>query len=135
MQKIGIPEDLEVYKKLCSLHLEISNLTFEFPEFELHELGSQLRKSSNSAPSSIIENWNNKNINSSLEGIKQALKELRGTRHHLRMSLQKSYIDKLTYTGLIHNCNECERMLLSLQKSLTWKYPTSLTKNQFPDKY
>ncbi len=39
-------EDLDVYKKLCELHLQISKISLSFPKFELHELGSQIRRSS-----------------------------------------------------------------------------------------
>jgi len=49
-KKIESFEDLEVYQRLCQLHLEINEETLKFPKFELHELGSQLRRSSNSAP-------------------------------------------------------------------------------------
>lgn len=34
-------EDIEVYKKLLKLALEINDLTLIFPRFELYELGSQ----------------------------------------------------------------------------------------------
>jgi len=33
--------------KWCGLHLAVNELTFTFPKFELYELGSQLRRSSN----------------------------------------------------------------------------------------
>jgi four helix bundle protein len=52
-KKIESYEDLEVYQKLCDLHLEVHKLTFTFPKFELYELGSQLRRSSNSSPANI----------------------------------------------------------------------------------
>ncbi len=48
-------EDLEVYQRLCQLHLVISKLTFKLPELELHETGSELRKASSSAPAYIVE--------------------------------------------------------------------------------
>jgi len=48
-------EDLEVYQKLCDFAIEIHKLTLTFPKFELYELGSQLRRSSNSAPANLAE--------------------------------------------------------------------------------
>jgi len=33
-------EDLEVYQKLCNLHIEVSRRSLDFPKFELYELGS-----------------------------------------------------------------------------------------------
>ncbi|PIP12628.1 MAG: hypothetical protein COT45_01125 [bacterium (Candidatus Stahlbacteria) CG08_land_8_20_14_0_20_40_26] len=47
--------DLDVYKKLCELHLEIHKLSMDFPKFELYELGSQIRRSSNSIPANVDE--------------------------------------------------------------------------------
>ena len=61
--KIESYEDLDIYQKLCKLHLEVHNLTLTFPDFEKYELGSQLRKSSNSPPANLAEGWNNKHIN------------------------------------------------------------------------
>jgi four helix bundle protein len=39
--------------------LDISEISLTFPKFELYELGSQIRRSSNSAPTNIAEGWNN----------------------------------------------------------------------------
>jgi hypothetical protein len=44
--KVKSFEDLDVYQKLCELHLEVNKLSLSFPKFELHELGSQIRRSS-----------------------------------------------------------------------------------------
>lgn len=52
-RKIESYEDLEVYQKLCDLHIEVKDLTVTFPKFELYELGSQVRRSSNSAPANV----------------------------------------------------------------------------------
>ncbi|MGB2866918.1 MAG: four helix bundle protein [Bacteroidota bacterium] len=62
-QPIRSFEDLVVYQRLVQLHLEVHELTLRFPRFEMYELGSQLRKSSNSVPANIAEGWNNKHIN------------------------------------------------------------------------
>jgi len=48
-------EDLEVYKKLCQLHIEVCGLTHTWPQKEKYELGSQARRSSNSAPAQLAE--------------------------------------------------------------------------------
>ena len=48
-------EDLEVYKKLCRLHIEVCDLTHKWPQEEKYELGSQARRSSNSAPAQLAE--------------------------------------------------------------------------------
>jgi len=111
-------EDLKVYKKLCELHLEINKLSLSFPKFELHELGSQIRRSSNS----IAEGWNNKHTNIYLEGINRSLGELRETEHHLFIAFRKGYLDEKVYTELLSKYNECGKMLNGLKRSLSrWK--------------
>jgi four helix bundle protein len=120
--KITSYNDLEVYQRLCELHLEVNKLTFTFPKFELYELGSQMRRSSNSIPANIAEGWNNKHINIYLEGINRALGEMRETEHHIKIAFRKGYVGQSEYSDLVSRYDECGRMLKSLEKSLnTWK--------------
>ena len=122
IKRIKIFEDLEVYQKLCELDLEVNGLTFTFPSFELFELGSQLRRSSNSAPANIAEGWNNRHINMYLEGINRAQAEIRESKHHLKMAFGKHYFEKEKFDDLENRYDECGRMLTTLEKSLeTWK--------------
>ena len=130
-------EDLEVYQKLCALHLDIHELTINFPEFEMHEIGSELRQSSNSAPAFIAEGCSNKHTRLYLEKIARASGEVRQTKHYLNISLKKSYIELQKHKELIYQYDECERMLKTLEKSIkSWKMRTNtFTKYQFPDSY
>jgi four helix bundle protein len=115
-------EDLDVYKKLCELHLEINKISLSFPKFELFELGSQIRRSSNSIAANLAEGWNNKHINIYLEGINRARAELQETKHHLHVAYRKKYLSEKTYMQYLERYKECGRMLRGLQQSLTkWK--------------
>ena len=98
--KIESYEDLEVYKKLFELHLEIHELSLAFPKFELYELGSQLRRSSNSAPANLAEGFGNKHTNIYLESISRAQGEIRETKHHLRLAHNKEYITTFSYLNI-----------------------------------
>ena len=49
--------DLDVYKESFSQHLEIHKLSLQLPKFELYELGSQVRRSSDSIVSNIVEGY------------------------------------------------------------------------------
>jgi four helix bundle protein len=118
-------DDLEVYRKLCELHLEINELSLNFPKFELHELGSQIRRSSNSIPANIAEGWNNRHINIYLEGINRAQGELQETKHHLNIAYHKSYLSEKLYSEYVEKYNECGRMLRGLEQSLLkWRAKT-----------
>jgi len=111
-------EDLEVYQKLCNLAIEIHELSLTFPKFELYELGSQLRRSSNSAPSNLAEGFNNKHINIYLEGISRAQAEIRETIHHLKIAFRKKYLIQEKLENLLKRYDECSKMLKGLEKSL-----------------
>ena len=118
-------EDLDVYKKLCELHLEISKVSLSFPKFELFELGSQIRRSSNSISANIAEGWNNKHLNIYLEGINRAQGELQETKHRLYIAYRKKYLSDEIYREYFEKCNECGRMLRGLEQSLLkWKSKT-----------
>ena len=111
-------EDLEVYKRLFQLVLEVHELTMTFPKFELYELGSQLRRSSNSAPANLSEGFGNKHTNIYLEGISRSQGEIRETIHHLRVANAKRYLsnEKLNIFGSQYE--ECSKMLYGLEQSL-----------------
>ncbi|MBI4547470.1 MAG: four helix bundle protein [Ignavibacteriae bacterium] len=117
-KKIQSFEDLEVYQKLTRLHLEVHEVTLSFPKFEMYELGSQLRRSSNSIPANLAEGRNNNHINLYLEGINRALEELQETRHHLYVAFQKGYLDQLKYEDVVARYAESAKMLFGLQHSL-----------------
>jgi len=114
-------ENLEVYKKLFDLSLEVNDLTMTFPRFELYELGSQLRRSSNSSPANLAEVFGNKHTNIYLEGISRAQGEIRETKHHLRIAFRKGYITKEKLEDLVTRYEECSKMLFGLERSLNNK--------------
>ena len=116
--KIQKVEDLKVYQKLVNLVIEIHKITLTFPKFEIYELGSQLRRSSNSVPANLAEGFNNKHINIYLEGISWAQAELRETRHHLEIASKKEYLTPERLNHLIADYKECSKMLKGLEKSL-----------------
>lgn len=116
--KFNSVEDLNVYKKLFNLAIETHNLTLSFPKFELFEIGSQLRRSSNSAPANLAEGFNNKHTNIYLEGISRAQGEIRETVHHLKISFEKNYINQEKLNYFLKEYDVCGKMLTNLEKSL-----------------
>lgn len=117
-EKINSFEDLEVYQKLCDLYLEVCKDSLKFPRHELYELGSQVRRSSNSVPANLAEGWNNKHTNIYLEGINRSLGELQETKHHLNMAHRKEYFSAERYKYFRNGYDECNKMLHGLENSL-----------------
>jgi len=118
MAKISRIGDLKVYRRLVELHLRVHELSLTFPKFELYELGSQVRRASNSAPANLAEGFNNKHPNIYLEAISRALGEIRETQHHLMVAHRKQYCTKSTYEELVGEYNECSRMLRAIHRSI-----------------
>ncbi len=110
--------DLNVYNKLFSLALEVYKISLEFPKFEMYELGSQIRRSSNSAPANLAEGFGNKHTNIFTETISRSQGEIRETVHHLRMAEARNYIKKLKLEFLLKEYEDCSKMLYGLEKSL-----------------
>lgn len=50
-------KDLEVYKESYELAIIVNKNVNKLPLFEKHDLGSQLRRASKSAPANIAEGW------------------------------------------------------------------------------
>lgn len=111
-------EDLDVYQKLVELHLEINELSLKFPKFELYELGSQIRRSSNSAPANLAEGWSNKHINIYIEGVNRAQGEVQETKHHLYVAFRKGYTKEDMHSKFKSRYDECGKMLKGLERSL-----------------
>ena len=118
-------EDLDVYRELCQLHLEVCDLTHQWPAEERYELGSQVRRSSNSSPSQLAEKNDDRHVRNKIEGVNRSRGEAGETVHHLYMALLKKYISQNTFQQYRQRCQECVRMLNGLEKTLERKLPVS----------
>jgi len=116
-------EDLEVYQKLCQLHIEVCDLTHTWPQEEKCELGSQARRSSNSAPAQLAEKNDDRHIRNKIEGVNRSRGEAGETIHHLFMAKLKGYITEKVYLEYKGRYKECIRMLNGLEKTLERKVP------------
>jgi four helix bundle protein len=118
-------EDLEVYQKLCALHIEICDLSRGWPDEERYELGSQVRRSSNSAPANLAEKHSDRHVRNKIEGVNRARGEALETVHHLYMARLKGYLDGQLYGTYRERYHECVRMLNGLERKLEGRLPVS----------
>jgi len=116
-------EDLQVYQQLCQLHLEICDLSHAWPAEERYELGSQIRRSSNSAPAQLAEKHDDRHIRNKVEGVNRSRGEAGETIHHLFMAKLKGYIQNDAYAKYRERYKQCLRMLNGLEKSLERHLP------------
>ena len=118
-------EDLIVYQKLCRLHIEVCELTHRWPAEEKYELGSQARRSSNSAPAQLAEKYDDRHIRNKIEGINRSRGEAAETVHHLFMAYLKGYETQKTYEEYRERYKECIRMLNGMERTLEKQLPES----------
>ena len=116
-------EDLQVYQKLCQLHLEICDLSHAWPAEERYELGSQIRRSSNSSPAQLAEKHDDRHVRNKVEGVNHSRGEKGETIHHLFMAKLKGYIQNDIYATYRERYKQCIRMLNGLEKSLERHLP------------
>ena len=116
-------EDLQVYQKLCQLHLEICDLSHAWPAEERYELGSQIRRSSNSSPAQLAEKHDDRHVRNKVEGVNRSRGEAGETIHHLFMAKLKGYIKNDVYEKYRECYKQCIRMLNGLEKSLERHLP------------
>jgi four helix bundle protein len=116
-------EDLHVYQKLCQLHIEVCDLSHGWPAEERYELGSQIRRSSNSSPAQLAEKNDDRHIRNKVEGINRSRGEAGETIHHLFMAKLKGYVNGDTYATYRERYKQCIRMLNGLEKSLEQHLP------------
>jgi four helix bundle protein len=90
-------DDLHVYQKLCDLHLEVCELSRNWPADEKYELSSQARRSSNSSPAQLAEKHSDRHVRNKIEGVNRARGEALETVHHLYIASRKRYIDGEMY--------------------------------------
>lgn len=118
-------EDLIVYRKLCRLHIEIAELTHRWPDEEKYELGSQARRSSNSAPAQLAEKYDDRHIRNKIEGVNRSRGESAETVHHLYMAHLKGYESQTAYEEYRARYKECIRMLNGMERTLEKQLPDS----------
>jgi len=116
-------EDLDVYNKLCILHIEICELSHKWPVEERFELGAQIRRASNSSPTQLAEKNDDRHVRNKIEGVNRSRGEAVETIHHLYIAKLKKYITESVYLSYKNRYQECVRMLNGLEKNLEQKLP------------
>jgi four helix bundle protein len=118
-------EDLDVYRRLCQLHIDVCEASHGWPNEEKYELGSQARRSSNSAPAQLAEKNDDRHVRNKIEGVNRSRGEAAETIHHLFMASLKRHITAEAYAGFRARYKECIRMLNGLEKTLERKLPAA----------
>jgi four helix bundle protein len=94
--------DLEIYQESKRLAIEVHKLSLTFPKFELYEEGSQIRRSSKSVTSMIVEGYGRRRYKADyIKHLIYAQAECDETMVHLNFLFETlSLVDKAKYDQL-----------------------------------
>ncbi len=113
--------DLLVWQKSMALVQRIYRVTKAFPREEQFSLTAQLRRVSVSIPSNIAEGFGRYSTSDYVRFLRIAIGSLFEVQTPVEIACGLKYLDQTTFNTMDNNCNELERMLAGLIKSLLAK--------------
>jgi four helix bundle protein len=113
-------KDLEVWQIARELSIEIHKMTLSLPKFEMYEEGSQIRRSSKSIRSNIVEGYGRRRYkNEFIKFIVYAIASTDETIDHLETLFEtKSLKDKTLFDSLLKKSNLLGKKLIKFQESV-----------------
>jgi four helix bundle protein len=126
-------EKLDIYKLSKELAIVIHKMSLSLPKFEMYEEGSQIRRSSKSIPSNIVEGYClRRHKNEYLQYLHRAFGSCEETLLHLRMLIEtKSLADQKLFDELAEKYDHLSRMLFRFIESVSSEHmPPAYVKDQ-----
>ncbi len=109
--------DLKVWRKAHELVLEMYKVSKKFPDEEKFGLVTQIRRSSSSIPTNIVEGFKRKGKKDFIHFLNIAEASLEETKYHLILAFDLGYINDEN-KRLEDLCDEVGKMINGLQKSI-----------------
>ena len=110
--------ELKVWQKAHELVLEIYALTKPFPDEEKFGLVSQIRRSSSSVATNIVEGNKRRTDKDFLRFLNLADSSLEETKYHLLLAKDLGYLEEMKYEDMNKLCVEVGKMISGLEKKL-----------------
>jgi four helix bundle protein len=113
-------KDLEVWKIARELSIEIHKMSLTLPKFEMYEEGSQIRRSSKSIRSNIVEGYGRRRYkNEFIRFIVYAIASTDETIDHLETLFEtESLKDKELFENLLKKSNLLGKKLIKFLESV-----------------
>jgi four helix bundle protein len=113
-------KDLEVWRIARELSIEIHKMTLTLPKFEMYEEGSQIRRSSKSIRSNIVEGYGRRRYkNEFIKFIVYAIASTDETIDHLEILFETDSLkDKELYDVLLKKSNLLGKKLIKFLESV-----------------
>src|SRR3989304_6553797 len=112
-------KDLEVYLLAKELAIKIHRMTFEeLPKFEKYEEGSQIRRSSKSIASKIVEVGRRRYKNEFIQFLTYAIASCDETKVHLEILYETGSLKKDVFEELFHAYEELGAKLFNFREAV-----------------
>ena len=111
-------KDIKVWQKAHLYVLEVYRVTKNFPKFEMYGLTSQLRKSSSSIATNIVEGYKRRTDKDFAHFLNIAETSLEESKYQLLLACDLNYLDSNEFVSLLAIAEEVGRMLSGFQKKL-----------------
>lgn len=117
---------LDIYQLSRELAIKIHAMTLELPKFELFEEGSQIRRSSKSITTNIVEGYClRKHKNEFLQYLQRSYGSTEETIQHLDfLSSTKSLRDEKLYNELLTSYTQLSKMIFRFMRSVEESHDT-----------
>ena len=117
-------KNLEVWQIARELSIEIHKMTLSLPKFEMYEEGSQIRRSSKSIRSNIVEGYGRRRYkNEFIRYIVFAIASTDETIDHLEILFEtESLKDEIVFKSLSNKSNLLGKKLINFLKSVEEKH-------------
>ena len=113
-------KNLKIWQKARLITIEIHKMTLELPKYELYEAGSQIRRSSKSIRSNIVEGYGRRKYKADyIKFLIYSHSSVDETRDHLETLFETgSLTDKTTFLNLSEHLDQIGKMLYKFIKSI-----------------
>ncbi len=117
-------KDLEVWKLASELSIDIHRMTLTLPKFEMYEEGSQIRRSSKSIQSNIVEGYGRRRYkNDFIRYINYSIASTDETIDHLEILYNSgSLTDKDLFEKLSDKLNLLDKKLIRFLEAVERKH-------------
>ncbi len=112
--------DLDIYKKAHKLAIEVHQMSLKLPQFELYEQGSQIRRSSKSVKSNIVEGFGRRKYKQEfVKFLIYSLASCDETADHLRTLYEtKSFSNESSYNYFCEEYDHLGKMINNFIKTV-----------------
>ena len=127
MKKPQSYKDLEVYLLAKELAVKVHRMTIEkLPKFEMYEEGSQIRRSSKSIVSNIVEGFGRRRYkNEFIQFLTYAIASCDETKVHLEILYETGSLKKDVFEELFHAYEELGAKLFNFREAVIKSHRTS----------